>query len=236
MVTLTGVIACGGIISALIFGLQLNAMRGQKETMDAQQKSMQGQLNEMIDERRPWIEVQAAINGPIWFRGGEAHINILWTLKNSGHLPANKLDVMAEPFAGYTANGGIAGGVSDATEPTEEGKRWCAMWGRYPNQGSGPTIFPSGEFRSFDGYSVPKTFIDKAAAGSTNGDAVLLFLAGCVTYSYSGSDAMHHTPFVYMISAIDENLYIHRRININVDTPPSALKMTQEFPPKIPAD
>jgi hypothetical protein len=70
----TAVIAGATISQYFIFSKQLSVM--------------QGQLNEMRDEQRPWISVTLALEGPITYDAQGARFRIVFTTKNIGHLPA----------------------------------------------------------------------------------------------------------------------------------------------------
>ncbi len=74
MIALTGVLAFTGIISAFIFGWQLLAM--------------QGQLDEMRLDQRPWLRATPKIVGPLYSKGGMLSMVVEITVSNSGHTPA----------------------------------------------------------------------------------------------------------------------------------------------------
>jgi hypothetical protein len=92
MIGLTGTIAVGGLISAVIFGYQLSEMRSASELtrqgIALSKQSLDASRDALIASQRPWVSAELSINGPFTFNEEGAQISIGVTLKNHGHSPA----------------------------------------------------------------------------------------------------------------------------------------------------
>jgi len=85
MIGLTGAIAVGGLISAVIFGYQLREMQ---TASDLTREGIRISAETLIATQRPWVSIEMTILGPLTFDANGAGINIGVTLKNDGHSPA----------------------------------------------------------------------------------------------------------------------------------------------------
>ena len=180
MIFLTCAIVATGIISAIIFYWQLG--------------TMQGQLNEMRDEQRPWLKVTPKIAGPLTNDRGSLSIKIVVDMVNIGHTPAANIRAKSEIVK-----------VPGAIKP-DWAQQLLDMLCKSPQEalwefpyfgGNADIIFPS-EPESLDTKAVDSTaengiVVNIPGDGNVSPINIRNYPDICVAYSSIGSGVVHHT-------------------------------------------
>ena len=188
-----------GIFTALLVissVLQYCAMRGQ-------QNVMQGQLDEMQADDRPWIKTTVQFTAPINFNSPRTLTQITVTIKNVGNSPA--FDV--EPVAwGYVMH-------RNHLDPSENLFSACNIYepSARLNQSSGYVLFP-GDFMSYTRHiSLQPSALKQAIFQFKGKNVVSLFIAGCVGYTSGATADAHKTGFIIQVLRTLENSDIPSR-------------------------
>ena len=165
------------------------ALNRQAGATEAQQKLMQQQLDEMRDEQRPWVYSDA----PVFLRSitknpnGVWDVNIQFTLRNTGHLPAfNVKYILDSPIPTIVAPNTV----------TEYQRKKCTPQGAEPATITGYTVFPGQIVK--DGVTIGIWPFDAdRAIGKYH--YLPVWIIGCFQYKIPGSDAPHFTRFAYAV-------------------------------------
>jgi hypothetical protein len=92
LIGLTGLIAAGGLISAIIFEYQLREMQTAsyltRESIRISEEALRVSRDTFIATQRPWLSVEMTISGPLVFDSNGAQIDVGVQIKNHGHSPA----------------------------------------------------------------------------------------------------------------------------------------------------
>jgi hypothetical protein len=181
LISLTAAMAIAGSISAIIFWRQLSVM--------------QGQLDIMTADQRPWISVeQLSIGGPLlyddtdWPNGKRWHIKLVYTLKNHGKSPATHVIFWGHiaPIVLHYQKEGAFRGTFIKTELDKA----CGWPENSTEMGidAGELMFPGDEWapRTFEVQGDDKDFSDAKTDKSQYTGIFLIPI--CVTYrsAYSG--------------------------------------------------
>jgi hypothetical protein len=98
MIALTAVIAIGGAISAVIFGLELYQMRVAteltRESLEISQRAIIQSREALIATQRAWLTLEASATGLAW-QGGGTQLELTVTSKNTGLTPALYTRILA---------------------------------------------------------------------------------------------------------------------------------------------
>ena len=176
MIFLTAAIAFSGVVSAIIFWRQLDAMRGQLDIMSADQ--------------RPWISVeQLSISSPLsydaagWQFGNRWHITLTYKLKNFGKTPATHVIFWAH-MAPIGLRYQDSDGAIRGTFVGDELNAACAWPERSTEMGvdTGRLMFPGEEWppKTFEVSGNEKAFAAAKAANSQYAGDFLIPI--CVAY------------------------------------------------------
>jgi hypothetical protein len=172
-------------IAWLTFFLSIDSSR-QAETARDQFRIMQGQLNEMQAEQRPWVYPTVQIKGRIQREGPNFVIPLTWTLTNVGHLPALSTTinvsgvVVSLPFNMKS----IPNDACDKLARTD--------WGSI----GGGTVFPN-QTTEPQGHSPRVSQVDFKNLFDGGKDPMIV-AAGCVDYRIPGTNDHHQTQFAYV--------------------------------------
>jgi hypothetical protein len=92
MIALTGIIAVGGLLSAVIFGYQLREMQTAsgltRRSIEISESALKSSREALIVAQRPWVSIQMSLAGPLQFDDSGARIAVGIRLKNHGQTPA----------------------------------------------------------------------------------------------------------------------------------------------------
>ena len=162
-------------------------MTAQLKVMGDQTKAMQGQLDEMKAEQRPWVSVTIEDQPIVTIAPKKSTVSLTFTIKNVGH------SVALGATADYSADGEYNGIGIPITDP-------CAQPGRF-NIRDSRTLFPGEVYTTrrygllFGGWVLADTHVPTGPPIPT----LVVKVSGCVTYTYEGSPIKHHTPFIYRL-------------------------------------
>jgi hypothetical protein len=152
---------------------------------------MRGQLEEMKTEQRAWLAIDSAVLTNFSYGGGPVTASVTFIFKNSGHLPAQNINVS---IFGIT----YAGPPEEPINPLELRRGICAE-ARQNHRffASGQTVFPGRE-------SVPEkhTFdivTNNPNVSAQNLDLIIPTVYGCVTYKADAGEIPGQTGFMYDI-------------------------------------
>ncbi len=137
------VFAVAAVIVAAVFAA------AQWHVLSGQQAVMQGQLDAMVADQRPWINIKPVSADPIVIDGKNIKIGLEFQLINTGKSPAKRVRYAADLSQG--AEGGSIG-VQD---------RACLMANAISEKIPKPTIFPNDDIMqrySFDYAVIPLKF------------------------------------------------------------------------------
>jgi hypothetical protein len=226
-------IAIGTSVMALFTVLIYLVGRDQWRTFQQQLTVMQGQLDAMEADQRPWMKIEKLepYKSPIdpWglrFAGPDVvgFLPLNFLLKNVGHSPAFDIRVGVGQFFGYAEQ------KSDLAK--EEQERCAALDAAFPpppmvveNPNFIPVIFPGDEVpHTGIALAVLRTQLDKLADHGENG--FQLWFYGCIRYKFANSKEPHQTSFAYSAAHI-----------IDASIPGGkAMDVTFKFGEDIPAD
>jgi hypothetical protein len=181
MIWLTAAIAFSGIVSAIIFGRQLGIM--------------QGQLDEMRFEQRPWLSAVPKIIGHLSNKGGLLSTMVEIDVSNVGHIPAS----------GVRGGAVITGGGNHRIVTRNDIQEVCdrVASSGFDQDSEAALIFPNGsdslvaeapDQRAFGDGEIPQP--SDARFGS---DTALVY---CVSYLNAGNEPMRHTGGAFAIGGI----------------------------------
>lgn len=188
-------------MTVIIVFITACAILAQWYVMQRQTDLMQGQLNEMTLEQRPWIRVKPVISGPFEFQGtwGETPIAapVRFFLKNVGHSPAFNVRLVAWGFLSGVGKDLLA-----------EQKSHCDLLRAKPldDAGRGAILFPeedipaeetNGGIDSFPVLSASDIATYLARNGQNQG--VDFWIYGCADYAFGREMTHHQTPFIYRL-------------------------------------
>jgi hypothetical protein len=200
-----------GIITAVIFKRQLD--------------TMQGQLNAMEADQRPWIATTIEIASDLVIGDSEARIRFKYTLENTGKSPAFNVIPIPTMLAQITGRDFLLNPITSGgflilpLNPIKEVKSACDRYAElksFINEGYsalfGNTIFPGKSFPKEEWAS-----IGFPSGHQTNPIGPLITLAmpprqqtgsvyvvSCVTYLGSDHTAAFQTGDVFFLRQIDE--------------------------------
>lgn len=184
MVVFTAVIAVTGVIGAIIFGKQLNAMQGQLDAMEVDQ--------------RPWVSVTTELNGPLAIRRkptGELDgiiFSVKLLVKNVGRSPAMNLHLVADSSLGDN-------------DPLIFQNISCENAKKNNNPILTSTVFPGETLPPFiNSFSYDANSVDRAKTQLKG--AIRPVIYGCVTYTFPNRPEPHQTGFAIRLSAKDSVL------------------------------
>jgi hypothetical protein len=170
-------------------------------TFDLQLKVMQGQLNEMKDEQRPWIYADFSSGGPIYRnQSGGLTFSIGFVFHNTGHLPATYISPDVEAYLSG------ADGKVGSSSARERQKRRCDKPIQQPEASDqiGTTAFPGQNvpFGAAVGISAEEIEATKREAWlkTTGKELEFLFpwVVGCIRYR-SPDGEPHQTGIAFTI-------------------------------------
>jgi len=200
----TGALLVASVASNLIIYGQLLEMRSSGEdtkqiiaTAKDQVKVMQGQLNEMKVEQRPWVYADIGVGGAIYRnQGGGVTIPIVFALHNTGHLPASYVYPDIEAI--------LPAGVGSKIAKERQQKR-CApiLQQAAVSDQIGTTVFPGQTVKFGVGAGISLEEIETAKKaweehGGKQMDFLMAWVAGCIRYR-SPDGEVHQTGTVFTI-------------------------------------
>ena len=206
----------------------------QWQTFQQQLTAMQGQLDAMEADQRPWVKIQKLepYKSPIPELGGlrfngSPNVGFLpldFLLKNVGHSPAFQIRLAVGQFFGYAEQ------KTDLAK--EEQERCAALDTAYPprpmvveSANLIPVLFPGDEAPDNNTVlAILRTQLDKLEDQGKNG--FQLWFYGCIRYKFADLKEPHQTSFAYQVVHI-----------IDAPVPPGkAMDVVFKFGEDIPAD
>jgi hypothetical protein len=166
-------------LTVVIVGIAAAFACGQWVAMNRQQGTMQGQLDQMVAQQRPWISAKVEVVRPVefyeWHGQKGIDVTLHFSLKNYGPSPATNINIQGHiwPHPG-NAHADILDSDQNAL---------CALAQKTAVESTikGLTIFPKDpkENETDVGIGKPSAF-----SGS---ETVLFSVQGCIDYTYGGS-------------------------------------------------
>src|SRR5229473_6189521 len=194
----TGVLA---FVSLIQIGFLINADRIASESARAAQKAAVAAQKAatvaektLIASNRAWISIDRIwISSPLTISENGADTTVAFEIMNIGQSPAS--NVTPHAWLGVMKQGGPF--------PMEDQERRCAEIRKQPLWG-GFTLFPQKRFPASAGYgaysagvNISGDEIKKGLAVTKEGN-VVLFVVGCIDYSFAADPGQHHqTGFIY---------------------------------------
>jgi hypothetical protein len=145
---------------------------------------MRRQLNEMQEERRPWMQGDIQFVGPLVFDQNGARVPIILSLANSGRSPAKNVWRGAKLFAGDGPDDLISGWEDTVCKDIIRDAR------------KGFTIFPNET--PGNPFPVGVSALDVKNNVSPDGEIILRIIA-CVDYTFAFSREHHQTSYIWEI-------------------------------------
>jgi hypothetical protein len=178
-------IAVLGALGLLYFNIRtFKEVKRQAKAAQDQVGVMQKQLE---SSERPWLAVEAYIDGPLTFKVPGGQVGLLMAVKfrliNKGHSPAQAAFITADLFP-----------MTKSLILTDRQKDICERGSHnWPSTSPigviGKIIFAGDTAEDMHNFSVMKRDIDNALqdppVGNTNGTMLFLSIAGCVNYGSS---------------------------------------------------
>ncbi len=163
-------------------------IKANKKLAEAAQKSASVSEKTLIASQRAWIKAEVGVSGPLIFDQNGASASIAFKITNFGTAPA--LNVTANAWFGIFKTGGPS--------PLEEQRGRCDVI-RQQGFGSGYTLFPAEIFPSNIGLgawslgvNITPEEIEKGLESSVERKYVLLFIVGCIDYTFPADPDHHH--------------------------------------------
>lgn len=167
MIALTALIAVGGIISAIIFFKQLSVMQGQLDAMEADQ--------------RPWVfATNVIISRPVVHDDKGLHISLRFDLKNGGHSPALQTSARFRAYFGSVHYRDEEQIVCKDAQP----------------EGFGTTLFVDQTDQPETSWLIPA---DQIEVARKSGVILTPFVVACVSYQLPRARAYRTTPYEFVI-------------------------------------
>jgi len=184
MIVFTAVIATTGVIGAFIFNNQLSVM--------------QGQLDAMRADQRPWVSLSMQADGPLVHDGNGWNFLIKYSLTNAGKSPAGDVDFLATMIPWglpQPNNDGLPKQFPDVTADVHTAtENICnTMQAFRASGGSGQVMFP-GEQQGQQFRVHPN--------GPISGQGFVrdFIVIGCATYKFLGDPVTHRTVRIIEVS------------------------------------
>ncbi len=183
----------------------------QRKVMHDQLTTMQGQLNEMRSEQRPWMSISHASvvnddgkadhNG-LWYDGRTAHITLRLKIENAGHTPALNVD-----FA-------LIATTIERQNWKEVQRRKCnALQGQIKNEPRNdylalPAIMPGTYWEQDTDSGGPKPFLDMSPLDTIKeGTQFTPLLVGCIVYRLASDPLFYFRINGVAITLTDDPLH-----------------------------
>lgn len=188
----------------------------------------------LVASERPWLSVGLINNGPVSFDDRGAHVELVWTVRNHGRIPAQEVNILSEVYP-------MSSGRADYSDfLLVQQKRFCdgslqIPLGMSPNR---ETVFPGEDFIRGVSVVIRPELLNDARAYIAPRTATLIAIVGCVTYTFPGSDRWHMTGFAYTLYRRDPQEASHLLpIPITGEVvPPDDLRVTNSLWGMGPAD
>jgi hypothetical protein len=187
-------------VTAYIFWHQLNVM--------------QGQLQEMKVDQRPWVSAsQIALVGSLVHDDSGEQMTMRFSLKNTGHSPARRVFPSFLPsFSGW--------GPQATRKLCAEAEKSFSALAIFPGdtvvQATGAKI-PEREFLNF------REDLKNGKVDDVNG--VLPSIGACIAYQDMDTEKFHHTPYSFYISLAGRDASPLRMMIEQASIPTSALML-----------
>jgi hypothetical protein len=180
----------------VLFTFQLmSSSKGQLDAMRQQTTKMQGQLDAMVADQRPWIASNVAVSGVRFFDDKTMGISFNFKLINFGRYTARNIQIIPEVHPIKTGPWEF----SDAQKAACQRARKSAD----QDKGGGVTIFP-GEISTIPiGTSVPG--LEIAEASSPAKDRIVFAVFGCIDYTFSSMESHGQTGFRFILGRRIDN-------------------------------
>jgi len=176
-----------GVSQFCVYRRQAEIMSRQAEIMVQQTgiQDVQRRISEVVE--RPWIAIETiSLTTSLTFKNGIGEIDIIFGLKNTGHIPATNVLSKGSFFV-------------RSLVPTELGKVWsnCDDFRKIPLElrWSGIAIFPDQRQELRARFKMLPEDVKRLQSEKS----VVSTLAGCIDYSFAGETTRHQTRFVYEI-------------------------------------
>ena len=178
MIALTAAIAVGGVISAVIFWRQLSVMQGQLDVMEADQ--------------RPWVSLAAipTIASPLRYlvAGNWVTVDLLISLKNTGKTPARRVAIPLKMIGLHTGAGDLLAAQERVClrfpKPLPQNAKYTEF-----------TIFPGDILQRTQSVDLGKSDLDDLH--QVGGHAVVSAIVGCIDYQFVTSEDHHQTGMIF---------------------------------------
>lgn len=179
MTALTCVVAFTGLVSAIISGGQLSAMQGQVDEMRAQQRPW------VFAEKPKFVKPITRNSAGVW------EVTIEFELQNIGHLPAmNAVPIVQSPMPTYND-----GDIIEKFQNKQCKERSDGAW-----LVTGETIFPSQKVKRPITIGI---WPEDRAIALAKINHVDPWIIGCIAY-LAPDKTVHFTRFAYIVSQEDD--------------------------------
>jgi hypothetical protein len=199
-----------GIITAVIFKRQLD--------------TMQGQLNAMEADQRPWIALQALplLTG-FQTDPNVAMMELTFNIKNTGKTPARRVGILLRIIDQFihpdllTVQTNIC---ADSSKPLQPGAKYIEF-----------TMFPGDQYSKGAIAFMFKDAIAESRKRNKEGHAVIsAAIVGCIDYQFLFAEAHHQTGFIFDVLRKVPAPVIGAGIDLDSVAPePSDLNVTFDF-------
>lgn len=169
----------------------------QLDFLARQQAIMQGQLDQMRVQQRPWIDISASPES-VTFSEQQVNVSLRIRLNNSGETPA--IGTTITQRAEFNSGENMGSAVADERALCKAGVDQKA---RTHDKMSGITITKSG----LDGLSIeagiPRNAFPYISLIKRKGGAIVMY--GCIDYIIPGTEKHGHTIFRFYVSRKDKS-------------------------------
>jgi hypothetical protein len=154
--------------------------------------TMQGQLDAMNREQRPWVTFsKIAVGSDFTYNTSGVGISLDFSLKNVGHSPAFNVSIWPTLVLGNIA------------DPLRAQREYCNDLVARNMTDGGITLFPDQELIPWKhGASVGADDLKRAREAWQGSSLISPYMVGCILYRIDGVTAERQTGFIYEIDRI----------------------------------
>jgi hypothetical protein len=196
-------------------GAQEDAAKAAKSAADT--AAAQLELTE-----RPWVDAYITLDGPFDFNVNGANIHLKLILRNSGHSPAQYVNITCRAFINQEGVGAQAHRDEVCREATSA---------PFP----GITLFPTVTFEQGESFGIGKQELD--SGNVSRGFIIYPAFVACIAYRPTfNKTSVYHTAYVYDLVKVDLEGRPNRTFKIGEDIDIKYLRLTMHPFSAISAD
>lgn len=194
-----------GVVNTLQYCANYKAASAARDAADV--GASQLELSE-----RPWVDADIKVSGPLYFNVNGANLNVLITLRNTGHSPA----------VNTTINPGfmlLYGGP----DPRTYRNQLCAQArNNVTALDYGTTLFPNATFPQPETITIPQKTVGESSS-KQKGKMIWPVVVVCTAYGSMFNKSIYTTAYIMQVTRLQDNNLPTTVYNIGEDVPQNRL-------------